>query len=484
MAGVFLARERRPPRPVALKVMSPELMLGPNMIERFHQEAALQANLEHPNIATVYAVREQGGLQFFTMRYIPGRTLQAALRAEGDAGRRLDPEVAGAILHQIGAALEYAHGAGVVHRDVKPGNVLLDRDGRALLTDFGIAKVAEGPGLTMTSAALGTVAYMSPEQCYAEEVLTGASDQYSLGILAYELMAGQVPFTGDKFRVQQAHVTQVPPSLRTVRDDCPARFSDAVDRMLAKRPEQRFPDIATALDAMGAKPLATRRDDPVRVELVRLADCDAMWARLGDEVRRDFLTPRSSELVAISDVSAAGAASSTGDAGRVASIEISSVPAVLAIGERCRLAAICRNATGAVLEGVRLHWDVEPPDVALVGAGAQLVAQRWGSARLRVLAVNVTADVPLIVGSVPLRGIALDGVPARLPAGNATGVQVRMTDMTGMSRALPYTLSSTNTVVLTTDGVASLHALTPGRAELVACCGSYEARAAVTVVDA
>jgi serine/threonine-protein kinase len=173
MAGVYLADEPRLGRKVAIKVMSPGLMVDPQLVERFSQEARTIAQLNHPNIVTIYEVDERDGLHYFTMTYVAGRTLGQVMAGTEGA---LSIDVVRAWLYQIGDALAYAHHHGVIHRDVKPGNVLLDKRGNALVTDFGIAKVTDEPGLTRTGMLVGTPAYMSPEQCSSGKV-EGASDQ-------------------------------------------------------------------------------------------------------------------------------------------------------------------------------------------------------------------------------------------------------------------------------------------------------------------
>jgi len=172
MAAVYLAHEIALNRKVAIKVMSPELMVGQGMVERFRQEAQTIARLRHPNIVTVHAIRERDGLHFLVMEYVEGWALERML----EPGHPLALEVAQALLAQIGSALGHAHRNGVVHRDIKPANVLVNADGDALVTDFGIAKVAEGSTLTNPGEPLGTPAYMSPEQCDGKAV-TDASDQ-------------------------------------------------------------------------------------------------------------------------------------------------------------------------------------------------------------------------------------------------------------------------------------------------------------------
>src|SRR5262249_34553383 len=242
MAAVYLAHDISLNRKVAIKVMSPGLMMGAGMVERVKQEAVTVANLNHPNIVTIHAVRPMGGLHFFVMKLVPGRSLERIIAESGP----LSAPVTQAIVFQVGGALAYAHKRGVIHRDVKPGNILMDEDGNAVVTDFGIAKVRESPTFTMTGATVGTPAYMSPQQCWSRDV-TGASDQYSLGIVAYEMLTGTPPFTGPTLGILRAHVEETPRPLLEVRPDCTPDLASGVARMLAKEPADRWPDIMQAV---------------------------------------------------------------------------------------------------------------------------------------------------------------------------------------------------------------------------------------------
>ena len=264
MAAVFLARETATNRRVALKVMSPALLEGADLVPRFRKEAVTMARMSHPNIVTVFAVRRVAELHVLVMRYVEGCTLDRLTRAVG----LLPIESIRAILHDVGSALAYAHRQGVVHRDVKPSNILIDGDGRAVVTDFGIAKVAGTTTYTKTGAVIGTPSYISPEQC-SVGAATGQSDQYALGVVAFELLTDRVPFTGAPFDVMRAHVQTRPPAIRPLRPDCPAEMEAAVHRMLAKRPADRWPTMAQALGALGAA--AISEDGPERVWLAERA---------------------------------------------------------------------------------------------------------------------------------------------------------------------------------------------------------------------
>ncbi len=265
MAAVYLARDLALGRDVAIKVMAPGLLMGPGMVERFRQEAVTIAKLHHPNIVTIHTVGQAGHLHFFVMQFVEGASLETILERFESVPIHLTQ----VILYQLGVGLSYAHRRGVVHRDIKPGNALLDREGNAILTDFGIAKVTTASNLTQTGSTIGTPAYMSPEQCRAGE-LSGASDQYSLGVVAYEMLTGAPPFSGSPFDIMQAHTAAAPPRIRDRRPDCPPELEAAVYRMMAKDPADRFGDVAEAIEAIGG--FLPGPHDPVREEMACLVD--------------------------------------------------------------------------------------------------------------------------------------------------------------------------------------------------------------------
>ena len=278
MAAVFLAHDVSLNRRVAIKVMAPGLMMGDDMIERFRREAITIANLQHANIVTVHAVRQRENLHFFVMQFVEGRSLDEILREQG----KLPVDLVRPIVHQVGSALAYAHRRGVIHRDVKPGNILFSGDGDALVTDFGIAKVAESPTQTQTGMIVGTPMYMSPEQCMATDI-DGASDQYSLGIVAYQMLAGRAPFTGGAFEIMKGHATEPVPPLRDFAPDVPEPVERAILRMLAKKPTERFGSFSEALSAMGAQPLG--ENDTLRADMIRLAAVEERLQALGELLR-------------------------------------------------------------------------------------------------------------------------------------------------------------------------------------------------------
>ncbi|HEV8358014.1 MAG TPA: protein kinase [Gemmatimonadales bacterium] len=265
MATVYLAHEISLDRKVAIKVMLPAMIYGQGMVERFKREARTAAHLSHPNIIPIYAVREAEGLLYFVMKLVEGTPLDSIMRELG----KLPVPMVEAILAQVGGAFGYAHRRGVVHRDIKPSNILIDDEGWAVVTDFGIAKMQESEGLTQSGVAVGTPTYMSPEQC-SGGAITGASDQYSLGIVAYEMLAGRPPFAGPSMMsLMYGHFHEPVPSLELYRPDCPGPLRLAVMRMLEKDPAARWPSIEEAVAAMGARQLA--HDDPTRTQLITLA---------------------------------------------------------------------------------------------------------------------------------------------------------------------------------------------------------------------
>jgi serine/threonine-protein kinase len=249
MGSVYLARDLALEREVAIKVVKSDSG-APDAFERFRREARTAARLVHPNIVPLHAFGEVDGMPYFVMGYVRGESLAARLRRDG----RLPEDEARRILAEVADALDHAHRQGVVHRDVKPDNVLLeDESGRALLTDFGLAKaLGKGETLTRIGSVAGTPDYMSPEQAAGRADLDGRSDIYSLGVMAYEMIGGRLPFEGrTPGDVLTRHLTQQPPPLRTLTATASEATVQAVERCLAKDPAARWPDARSLRLALG-----------------------------------------------------------------------------------------------------------------------------------------------------------------------------------------------------------------------------------------
>ena len=240
MTDVFLGHDTLLSRPVAIKRLFPEFATDPSFVERFRREATAAANLSHPNIVAVYDWGSAEGTYYIVMEYIEGHSLAELLRSGGP----LAPERAAEIAMDVAEALGFAHSNGLIHRDVKPSNVLLSPDGQVKVTDFGIAIVAYGgaeSNLTQTGAVMGTATYFSPEQAQGKS-LDHRSDLYSLGIVLYEMLCGRPPFTGDtSVAIAYKHVQQAVPSPSSLGVVLPESLEAIAMKLLAKNPEERYP---------------------------------------------------------------------------------------------------------------------------------------------------------------------------------------------------------------------------------------------------
>jgi len=235
MALVYRARDLQLEREVAVKVLPFTLAFDADFVERFQREARLSAQLEHPNIIPIYRVGQSGRVIYFVMKFLRGGSLSAILAER----RRLAPGEIRRVLIEAGSALGYAARRGIVHRDIKPDNIMFDEFGQSVLTDFGIAKAASAQKLTGTGMSIGTPHYMSPEQARAQNT-DGRSDIYSLGVVAYQCLAGHVPYDGeDSFSIGYKHITEPLPLPNLVSAD-ERRLFEVVRRMLAKDPGERY----------------------------------------------------------------------------------------------------------------------------------------------------------------------------------------------------------------------------------------------------
>jgi serine/threonine-protein kinase len=240
MSSVFRAHDRQLERRVAVKILHEHYAEDPEYLERFRREARAVARLSHPNIVTVIDRGDDGGRQYIVFEHVEGQNLKELVQRTGPLAVPRALEVALAVAD----GLAFAHDRGLVHRDVKPQNVLLSREGEVKVTDFGIARSLHvDHGVTQTGTVLGTGEYLAPEQASGQQV-SPATDVYSLGVVLWELLAGDVPFTGDNFvAVALRHVNEPPPPLRERRPDVTPRLAAAVERALAKDPARRFPSM-------------------------------------------------------------------------------------------------------------------------------------------------------------------------------------------------------------------------------------------------
>ncbi|TWC11729.1 MULTISPECIES: serine/threonine-protein kinase [unclassified Pseudomonas] len=267
MASVYLATQRSLERKVALKVMAAALAADPTFCERFLREGKTLARLSHPHTVTIHDIGNVGELYYMAMEYLPNGTLKERIAAG------LSPEQGLVYIRQIASALGYAHGLGLVHRDVKPANILFRADGTAVLSDFGIAKsLDDRTQFTQAGFAVGTPSYMSPEQARGQDI-DGRADLYALGVVLYEILVGKLPYTGnDALSTALAHLTEPLPELPVHH----GRYQDVLRKLLAKDPAERFPDAAALLRALDNLPQDSEatliRPMPIPVPPVAKAD--------------------------------------------------------------------------------------------------------------------------------------------------------------------------------------------------------------------
>jgi len=526
MAVVFLAHDIGLDRRVAIKVMAPALaLMDPDIQDRFKREARTAASLSHPHIIPVYGVREGRDLVYFVMKYVPGRSLESVIK---DAGPLPVPMVQ-AVLAQAGSALGHAHRHGVVHRDVKPGNIMLDEDGWVVVTDFGIAKVAEQQALTLTGGVVGTPAYMSPEQCAGQEI-TGAADQYALGIVAYEMIGGRTPFVGGSMvKLMYDHCHEVPTPISELRPECPPAVAAAVMRMLEKEPATRFPSIEDAVAAIGS--VSDSQSGIVRTQLVTLAK-----QGLPAQVVQRYQTPRSpvprssareappaappaarrvravlgtAAVLALAatgwlllgrgaapDVGGASADSAPSSAPpvEITALEVSPLSVVLDVGEARQMTAAASGADGDLVPGAPVRWETDDSSIASIAANGLVTALAPGATRVLAHSGFASTSVVLTVRAPeprasPVRpdvpraaAIQLDPGSGSLSVGSTLQLSATVTDQRNRpmaGRTVRWSTADPGIATVSPDG--RVRGIAEGRTTVVAESEGLTTRATLAV---
>jgi eukaryotic-like serine/threonine-protein kinase len=422
MATVFLAHDLQLDRKVAIKVMNPQLVAGEGMVERFKLEARTAAGLSHPHIIPIYAVRQTDDLLYFVMKFIEGRPLDSIIKQSAP----LPVPMVRSIVTKVGEALGYGHRRGVIHRDIKPANIMIDVEGMPIVTDFGIAKVADKQGLTVTGATIGTPTYMSPEQCNAQPI-TGASDQYSLGVMAYEMLTGRPLYEGDSvMTIMFKHVHDEPPSADALGSGVPRDLAEAITRMLRKNPVERWPTIDEALPMVAASNLAY--DDSVRTQMIQ-------FARAGSqrEILDRVSTPRSPIPVDALQYPIESAET----------VRVASAPREATRAKTAVKVAAPRSRRGAMVGVVA---------VLVLGAGAALAALKpWAAAPATESDATVPAEPPPETALPPAESTAAPAPTQPQATVSAPGVSAPPVATTVRVTSAPATLQVGDTAALRAD---------------------------------
>jgi serine/threonine protein kinase len=250
MSSVYKATDPNLRRTVAIKIIHPHLSSNPDFLSRFEEEAAMVAQLRHENIVQVYDFNHEGDVYYMVLEYLPGETLESRLKRLNEKNQKMDPTEAVKYIAQVCDAVQYANDKGLIHRDIKPANIMLDVYGKAVLMDFGIARMLGGRMHTATGAVIGTAKYMSPEQIKGEKV-DGRSDIYSLGVTLFEAVSGKPPFEADSvMTLMMMHINDPVPNIRQLQPHVPESLVLAIDKAMGKKPENRYQtaaEMATAL---------------------------------------------------------------------------------------------------------------------------------------------------------------------------------------------------------------------------------------------
>ena len=524
-AAVFLAQQQQPNRRVAIKLLLPAHLDSVWALDHFRGESQKISEWRHQSVVTIYEVHEVEDLFFFVMSYVEGGSLHDLIAKLGP----LSVPVTRSVLAQVGGALQYAHRQGVTHRDIKPHNVLIDVEGGAVVTDFGIAKQSGGTSHTVTGMIFGTAPYMAPEQC--ETGTTSIlSDQYALGIVAYEMMTGTPPFTGPATSVLMAHLQKQAPPLGTLRPDCPPELEAAVARMLSKNPADRFASVAEAMQAAGvmelpeysperrqfaqaARDIAARAEAHV-IDIVSIpptlevgdriplhasarttagepvADSEIVWSSDNAEVAS--LDNSNGELTALTPGFTTLFVRSGGGEQQVrvdvkppqaARIQVSGPRTPLHVGETSQLAATALSKHGLPASGPTV-WISENPKLVVITSDGVLQALAVGRTRIFAQVDQVSSEFWIDVAPAAVAELRIVGAPGRLTMGDRrqlSAVVLDSADHVLTDRVVQWTSSDRNLATVSPTGVVT--ASSAGVVTISASCGVHSASIRFTVEE-
>ncbi len=460
MAVVYGGTDRKLERRVALKVMDPRLSLTQGMAARFLQEARIAARLQHPNIIVVHDVTQSDDIIFFVMSLIDGVAVDELCRQ----AEPIPIEQARWILLQASRALAYAHSEGIVHRDIKPANILVNLKGEIILTDFGIAKALGAEGLTRSGTQIGTPMYMSPEQ-FSNEPVGPASDQYALGVTAYQLIAGRPPFSGDLYQLIASHGARLPTPLRELRPDCPPFLANAIMRMLEKSAADRWPSLDDVQDVFGANlPVdggSTRKKLAETVRALRKA-------RVGSDVPTPNFTPATPINTTSPDSYL---------------ISISPPSASVFVGGSLDLRATVALDTGQSLPGAVVAWSTSDASVLSVQPNGTLLGLAPGTALVRATIHGTFTESTIRVDAAPIARLSLTTPGITLRVGDIVRPSVQALDVNGGVRTdVALSWISRAPGVADLDAPGTIRAIAPGLTVVDVSVGAVRRSIDVTVL--
>ena len=472
MAVVYAGSDRKLQRRVAIKVMDPRLSMTTGMAARFLQEARIAARLQHPNIIVVHDVRQSDEIIFFVMSLIDGVAVDALCRQP----QPIPVDQIRWILLQAARSLAYAHSEEIVHRDIKPANILLNLKGEVILTDFGIAKALGDTGLTQSGTQVGTPMYMSPEQ-FSGIPVGPPSDQYALGVTAYQMIAGRPPFSGDLYQLIAAHGGKPPTPLRELRPDCPAFLANAVMRMLEKDPANRWPSLEDLQDVFGANMAmdggVARRALAETVRTLRDAAggnlvVGATSGPTSDASRRAAVTAarQSSERARESIV-----------------VTISPPGATIFVSGTLELRASVSLDTGQSLPGAGAQWTSSDESVLRVQVNGIVSGVAPGTAVVRASVGGGWSEATIRVEAAPIARLSLATPSITLRVGDVVRPEVIAVDVNGTPCAgVSMAWISRSPAVADLDAPGVIRAIAPGMAVIDVSTGNVRRSMDVAVL--